>query len=210
MTLRGSNASLIAASIVGLEPGHNVLDPNDTRVVARINSLSDVGCKRDILDVGYVIGSRMEKIKVEDIVSGVGNNSDPLDVCNNIIFRIEKVKVGNLVSDVGCDSDSLDVYDDISSRTEQNKVEGLIDLGGDNVPCTVESTVSLKRQQCSHMGTARRDASTSPCGDGSKQLLTLVNGVTGGVDGKVSLVGLPSLNALVKLMRCLRMNFIKS
>ena len=45
-----------------------------------------------------------------------------------------------LVSDVGCDKDPLNVFDDISSQSEQNKLEGPIDLGDDNVPCTVEGT----------------------------------------------------------------------
>ena len=90
------------------------------------------------------------------------------------------------------------------------KVEGSIDLGGDKVPCTLRGTVSSEKRQCVPIAAARREASELPCGDDSEQLHTLVNGVTGGVDGKVSLVGLPSLNVLVKLMRCLRMNFIKS
>ena len=37
------------------------------------------------------------------------------------------------------------------------------------------------------------------CDDGSKQLHTLVNDVTGGVEGKVSLAALPSLDALLEL-----------
>ena len=49
------------------------------------------------------------------------------------------------------------------------------------------------------MDTARCDASTSLCGDGREQLHTLVNGVTGGVNSKVSLATLPSLDALLEL-----------
>ena len=48
-------------------------------------------------------------------------------------------------------------------------------------------------------GHARRDASASPCGDDSEQLHTLVNGVTGVVEGKVSLAALPSLDTLLEL-----------
>ena len=41
------------------------------------------------------------------------------------------------------------------------------------------------------MAAARRDASTSPCDDGSEQLHTLVNGVSGDANDKVSLAALP-------------------
>ena len=67
--------------------------------------------------------------------------SDSLDVCDDISSRIDQVKVDNLVSEVGCNSDSLDVCDEISSRTEQNKVYDPIDLGYDNIPCTLECKV---------------------------------------------------------------------
>ena len=49
-------------------------------------------------------------------------------IATHISSRIEKIKVDNLVSDVGCTSGPLDVCDDIISRTEQNKVDGPIDL----------------------------------------------------------------------------------
>ena len=49
------------------------------------------------------------------------------------------------------------------------------------------------------MATTRRDASTSPCGDGSEHPHTLVNDVTGVVDGKVIRAALPSLNSLLEV-----------
>ena len=45
-----------------------------------------------VLDVCDDIGSRTERIQVEDLVSGVGNDSDALDVVNDISSRIETVK----------------------------------------------------------------------------------------------------------------------
>ena len=115
---RSDNESLNAESIVGLEPGHQGLDPSDARGVARINPPSDVGCNSDSLDVGNDIGSCEEHIKVANLVSGVGYNSDPLDVGNDIDSCEEHVKVEDLVSGVGNNSNPLSVCDDISSRIE--------------------------------------------------------------------------------------------
>ena len=143
--------------------------------MARINSPSDIGFNSDSLDVGNDIGSGIENIKIDNLVCGVGYHSDPLDVDNDIGSPIELVKVEYLVSGVGCNIDSLDVCNDISSRIEQIKVEGPIDFGEDKVPCTSHGTVSLERRSCSHMASARRDASESSCDDGSERLHTLVN-----------------------------------
>ena len=115
---RSDNESLNAESIVGLEPGHQGLDPSDARGVARINPPSDVGCNSDSLDVGNDIGSCEEHIQVANLVSGVGYNSDPLDVGNDIDSCEEHVKVEDLVSGVGNNSNPLSVCDDISSRIE--------------------------------------------------------------------------------------------
>ena len=49
------------------------------------------------------------------------------------------------------------------------------------------------------MAAARRKASVLSRGDGSEQLHTLVNELTGNVDGEVSLAALPSLDALLEL-----------
>ena len=48
-----------------------------------------------------------------------------LNVGNDIGSRIEQIKEEDLVSDVGWYSDSLDVCDDISSRTEQKALSTL-------------------------------------------------------------------------------------
>ena len=49
------------------------------------------------------------------------------------------------------------------------------------------------------MATARRKASTMSQDGIDEQLYTLVNGVTGSVDGSTSLAAIPSLSALLEL-----------
>ena len=56
----------------------------------------------------------------------------------------------------------------------------------------------MRRQRC-QMASARRKASLLSRSDVSDQLYTLVNGLTGDVDGKIDLEALLSLNALLEL-----------
>ncbi|CAI5704679.1 unnamed protein product [Peronospora farinosa] len=171
--------------------------------------VSDIGWKCDSLDVGNDIGSRIERVKVDDLVSEVTGTSDPLDVGNDIGSRIEQVKVDDLVSDIGWKCDSLDVGNDIGSRIEQVKVDDLVSevtgtsdplgVGNDIGPRIGQSTVSSRRRQRRQMAAARRKASVLSHSNVNDQLYTLVNGVTGDVDGEVDLEALPSLNALLEL-----------
>ena len=102
-------------------------------------------------------------------------------------------------SDVGRGGISLDVDNDIGSRIEQSKVDEMINLGNTNVPVSSERSVSSMRRQRRHMAAVRRKASVLSRSDNSKQLYTLVNGVTGKVEGNVSLEAIPSLHALLEL-----------
>ncbi|CAI5713542.1 unnamed protein product [Peronospora farinosa] len=161
--------------------------------------VSNIGCKCDSLDVGNDIGSRIEQVKVDDLVSDIGCRYDSLDVGNDIGSRIEQVKVDDLVSEVTGTSDPLDVGNDIGPRIGQVNVKGSVDLGDDNIPSTLKSTVSSMRRQRRQMAAARRKASVLSHGNVSDQLYTLVNRVTGDADGEVDLEALPSLNALLEL-----------
>ena len=66
--------------------------------MARIDPPSDVGCNSDSMDVGNDIRSRIEQIKVNNLVSGVGNDSNPLDICDDISSRIEQNNLSNLAT----------------------------------------------------------------------------------------------------------------
>ena len=58
---RSDSESLNAASIIGLDPDHQKLDPINARGVARIDPPSEVGCNSDSLDVSNDIGSCKEQ-----------------------------------------------------------------------------------------------------------------------------------------------------
>ncbi|CAI5739859.1 unnamed protein product [Peronospora farinosa] len=133
--------------------------------------LSDTHSNIETLDVGKDIGSLIEQVKVDDLVSDATCDIDSLDVGNDISSRIEQAKVEDPVSDVTCDDDSLNVSDDIGSRIGQRR----------------------------QMAAARRKASALSHSNVSDQLYTLLNGVTGDVDGEVDLEAFPSLNALLEL-----------
>ena len=109
------------------------------------------------------------------------------------------MKVDDLVSEVTGTSDSLDVGNDIGPRIGQVNNNGSVDLGDDNIPSTLNCTVSSMRRQRRQMAAARRKATVLSRSDVSDHLYTLDNGVTGDVDGEVDLEALPLLDALLEL-----------
>ena len=135
------NESLNAKSIVGLEPRHPGLNPDDVCGVAR-NSLGD-------------------------------------------LFELS--------------NSSPDVGNDISSRIEQIKDDSISTLGNSNVPTSRRCKVSKKRRKCRRRATLRCKAPVISPSDNSEMLYTLVNGLTGDVDGNISLEAVPAGDALLEL-----------
>ena len=116
------------------------------------------------------------------------------DVDRNIGSCTERIKI----NDLG-DGNVSDVGPDIGSPIEQVKVDGCINLGDCDVSISARCLVSMTKRQRRQMSSARRKASVMSQCDVSEQLYTLVNGVTGNVDGHVSLAAVPSLSAHLEL-----------
>ena len=90
-----------------------------------------------------------------------------------------------------------DVGNDISSCLEDAKVDKANHLVEPNGPPSLRSSVSFQRRQQRQMAAARRIVSVMSLSDTSDKLYTLVDGVTGHVDGEVGLAALPSLTSLL-------------
>ena len=171
------NESLNAESIVGLEPRHPGLSPSDVCEVAR-TPLSDVGRGGDSLNAESIVG-------IEPRHPG----QSPDDVCE--VARTP-------LSDVGRDGESLNATESIVGF-EPSKVNEDINLGDTNVPSSLRSKVSVTRRQRRRKAAAKQKASAHSPSNNSETLYTLVNGLTGDVDGNISLEAVPSLNALLEL-----------
>ena len=167
--------------IVGEMPRRSGTCPVPARAVTRNHSQSEVGRDGTTLDVG------------KDIVGDTPRRSGTCPVHARVVTRKRSQ------SDVGRGGTSLDVDNDIGSRIEQSKVDEMINLGDIDVPVSSERSVSSMRRQRRHMAAVRRKASVLSRSDNSEQLYTLVNGVTGNVEGNVSLEAIPSLHALLEL-----------
>ena len=92
---------------------------------------------------------------------------------------------------------SPDVDQDISSRIERTTTTS--NHGDTIVPTPEGCKVSSKRRPGRQVATVKLQASVQSHSDNSDTLYTLVNGVTGQVEGNVSLVTLPSLDDLCEL-----------
>ena len=90
------------------------------------------------------------------------------------------------------------VAQDMSSRIERAKITS--NYRDPTVPAFEKRTESTIRQSRGRVAADERPTSeTSHSGNSNNTLYTLVNGVTGHVDGNIRLATLPSMNALFKL-----------
>ena len=92
-------------------------------------------------------------------------------------------------SAVGREGTTLDVGNDISSRIERTTTS--TNHGDTIVPTPEGCKVSLKRRPGRQVATVKRQASVQSLSKNSDTLYTLVNGVTGQVEGNIILVTLP-------------------
>ena len=91
----------------------------------------------------------------------------------------------NSPSAVGREGTTLNVGNDISSRIERTTTSS--NHGDTIVPTPEGCKVSSKRRPGRQVATVKRQASVHSHSDNSDTLYTLVNGVTGQVEGNASL-----------------------
>ena len=175
---RCDNESLHEPSRVGLRASHQGSNSSDICVVAREISQSEGGRDGTLLNVGKDIVGKQPKH------SGQG----PLDasevVCLNPLFEVFELH-----------NSPEDVAQDMSSRIERAKTTS--NFRDPTVPTFEKRNESTSRQSRRQVTADQRPTSETSHSDNSNNTLyTLVNGVTGRVDGNIRLATLPSMNAL--------------
>ena len=167
--------------MVGLEPCRQGYNFYDVSGVARDIPPIEGVRNGTSLNVGITIVGKMPKH------FGLGPHNAREVVLNNLLGEV--LEDSNLLPDGG---------QDMSSRTECAKENS--NHGDLLVPAFKRREYSLTKQYRCRVATAKRQTSRTSHSDNSNNTLhTLVNGVTGQVDGNFSLKTLPSLDALFKI-----------
>ena len=189
---RCDNESLHASSMIGHGPRHQECNSSDVSGVAREIPPSKGGRDGTSLNVG-------NDIVVENPEhAGLG----PHDVR-------EVVRVNPLGGVFELRNTSPDVVQDMSSRIERAKINS--NHGEPTFPASRRRKVSLRKQSKRRVVSVKRPTSKKSRSDNSNNTLyTLVNGLTGHVDGNISLETLPSLDALFELDEMSDGDFIQS
>ena len=174
---RCDNESLHAPSMVGLRARHPGNNSHDVSAVAREIPQSEGGRDGTSLNVGNdIVGEKPNH-------AGLG----PHDVR-------EVVRVNPLGELFELRNSPPYVAQDMSSRIEHAKT--ISNYRDPTVPTFEKRSESTTRQSRLQVASDHRPTSeTSPSDNSSNTLYTLVNGVTGHVDGNVRLATLPSMDA---------------
>ena len=178
---RCDTESLHASSMVGLGPKHQECNSSDVSAVARENTQSEGGRGGTSLNVGNdIVGKKPECL-------GLGPNA----------IR-EVVRVNPLGEVFESRNTSPDVAQDMSSRIERAKMNRNHEDFA--VPASKRRKVSLRKQSKRRVVTVKRPTFKKSRSDTSNNTLyTLVNGLTGQIDGNISLETLPSVDKLFEL-----------
>ncbi|GMF23279.1 unnamed protein product [Phytophthora fragariaefolia] len=189
---RGEAASLHAhEGMVGSEPRHQVCGPNDACEVAQ-NPLSEAR-----MDDEPSLGAKDGMVGVMPETQG----RSPAVECG--------VAHNPLSGGCGQSSTSLSVGRDTEAPSELEEAMTPEGAAGANTKASRRRTTSAKRRRRRKMLAARRMASemsrdvkgvvSGTALHDSERLYTLINGVTGEVDGDVNLGAVPALAALLEL-----------
>ena len=178
---RCDTESLHAAGMVGLGPRHQECNSSDLSGVARKILPSEGGRGGTSLNVGNdIVGEKPECL-------GLGPNN----------VR-EVVRVNPLGEVFELRNTSPDVAQDMSSRIERAKMNS--NHGDFAVPASKRRKVSLRKQSKRRVVTVKRPTFKKSRSDNSNNTLyTLVNGLTGQIDGNISLETLPSVDKIFEL-----------
>ena len=178
---RCDTESLHASSMVGLVPKHQECNSSDVSAVARENTQSKGGRGGTSLNVGNDIDGE------KPVCSGLGPDTVREMVRVNLLGEVFELH-----------NTSPDVVQDMSSRIERAKMNS--NHGDSTVPASKRRKVSLRKQSKRRVVTVKRPTFKKSRSDNSNNTLyTLVNGLTGQIDGNISLETLPSLDTLFVL-----------
>ena len=213
------NESLHADSMVGLGPSHQGFNPSDASVVAREIPPSEVGRDGTTLNVGNdIVGDtpRHPEMSSNDACAAahklpqndVGCKCDSLNVGHDIVGDMPRhsglcptnargvARKSPQNDALELSSSSSDVNRNIGSCIEQSTSSS--NAGNIIVP-TSKRRKDTKKRSKRRVATVKCLTHTNSNSDDNEILYTLVNGVTGQLNGKVSLETLPPMDTLCEL-----------